>query len=175
MAVVGLDNPMENVVIKHNSVSLNVDKIFDAILATSDLYSLGYAMLTGNCIFVAAPAAENPLEKDTVEITDIASVILGDFESLIPNANGQKYIQEQIYNALNITHGYKWGDANLDGVVDFVDAKIILQYYVGVPVGGGKIFLPVCDVDGVEGVDFVDAKYVLQHFVKLIDKFPVEE
>lgn len=173
LVVVGLDNPLEGATISHNSRTVGIDKLTDAIVAVTDVYTLCYAILASNCTFVAAPNAANDAEGTDITVENLVATMMDD--GLLPNAQGQKYIQTRIYESLRITHGYLWGDANLDGVVDYKDAMIILQHSVNVPVHGGFIYTPVCDVDGVAGINYKDSMRVLQKSVNLIDKFEVEQ
>lgn len=173
LVVVGLDNPLEGATVSHNSRTVGIDKLTDAIVAVTDVYTLCYAVLASNCTFVAAPNAANDAEGTNITVENLVATMMDD--GLLPNAEGQKYIQTRIYESLRITNGYLWGDANLDGEVTYKDAMIILQYSVELPVGGGFIFLPVCDVDGQAGITYRDAMRVLQKSVNLIDKFEVEQ
>ena len=175
LVVVGLDNPMEETSITLGELTIPMDLLTDAIVETTNVLTLAYAILAGNCTFVAAPEAANDAEGINLNVDNLANTLLREMETFLPNAEGQAYIQEQIYNALNVSYNYLWGDANLDGTVDYIDAMIVLQHHVKLPVAGDFIYMPVCDVNGVDGVDYVDAMFILQHHVKLIDKFPVEE
>ncbi len=65
-----------------------------------------------------------------------------------------------------------YGDANLDGKIDIVDALVIAQYYVGL--NPARIDLVNSDVSGDGNVTIVDALLVAQYFVALITSFPVE-
>lgn len=173
LVVVGLDNALENAVVSHGERTLGIDKLMDGIVALTDLYTLCYAILASNCTFVAAPNAANDAEGSVITVNNLASTMLGN--GLLPNAEGQKYIQKRIYEALNVSYGFLWGDANLDAVVDYKDAMIILQYSIDLPVHGDFIYLPVCNVDGQNGLNYRDSMRVLQKSIKLIDKFEVEK
>ncbi|MBN2736715.1 MAG: hypothetical protein JXR70_07015 [Spirochaetales bacterium] len=62
------------------------------------------------------------------------------------------------------------GDVNTDDVVNIVDALLVAQFYVGLPISG--VFVEeMADVncDGV--VNIVDALLIAQYYVSLIDKF----
>ena len=173
LVVVGLDNPLENCTASYKDLSVGIDKLTDAVMEQTNAYTLAYAMLAGNCTFVAAPNAANDAEGKELTLDNLVATVMG--KGLLPNAKGQEYIKDRILNALNVSYDYLMGDANLDGVVDYVDAMIVLQYHVGVDVAGGFIYEPVCDVDGAFGIDYVDAQYILQKHVDVIDKFPVEK
>ena len=89
---------------------------------------------------------------------------------------GHAYIAEQILNALNIVDNRTGllGDANSDGVVDSIDAMLVLQYDALI-IGENDLDLSVCDVNGDGLVDSIDAMYILQYDALLIEVFPVEE
>ena len=173
LVVVGLDNALENAVISHGERTLSIDKLMDGIVALTDLYTLCYAILANNCTFVAAPNAANDTEGTEITKDNLVATLLSD--GLLPNADGQKYIQERIYNALNVEYGFLLGDADLDGEITYHDALIILQYSIDLPVLGDFIYLPVCEVDGIDGYSYNDAVNVLRKSIDLIDKFPVEQ
>jgi hypothetical protein len=69
-----------------------------------------------------------------------------------------------------------YGDVNCDGIVDAVDALMVLRVTVG-KIGQEQLTagqLSIADVDGNEILNAVDALYILQKAVGKIDKFPVE-
>ncbi|MBN2738194.1 MAG: hypothetical protein JXR70_14515 [Spirochaetales bacterium] len=71
----------------------------------------------------------------------------------------------------NNTHAS--GDVNDDGVVNIVDALLIAQRYVNLPVSG--IFIEEkADVNCSQKIDIVDALLVAQYYVGLIDEFSCE-
>ena len=68
-----------------------------------------------------------------------------------------------------------WGDANHDGVVDAMDATLVLQYHVDSLAEGQFFCTKRTDVNGDGAIDAMDATLILQHFVGTITKFPVED
>ena len=59
------------------------------------------------------------------------------------------------------------GDVNDDGSVDIVDALLIAQHYVGLPIAG--VFNEAnADVDCSGAIDIVDALLVAQYYVGLL-------
>ena len=172
LVVVGLDNPLENVTVSHNTRSLGLDLLSTALVALTDVYTLGYAMLANNCTFVAAPNARNDFEGADVTVDNILGLL--DLEALAPNAEGLKYITTEILNALNVSWGFKWGDVNLDGVADYQDSVAMLRYDVGL-LNEADLYMNVFDVtaDGLE--DYQDAVSVLRYDVGLITEFPAEK
>ena len=84
---------------------------------------------------------------------------------------GHEYIKEQILGALTITDEGLLGDANSDGVVDYVDAIYVLEYDAKLR-AADELALHLCDVNGDGAVDYVDAIFILEYDAKLITKFP---
>ena len=60
------------------------------------------------------------------------------------------------------------GDVNSNGSIDIVDALLVAQYYVGLPV---TIDLVAADVNCNGTVDIVDALLIAQYYVGLISQF----
>ena len=174
LVVVGLDNPLEDVSVAAAGKTLGLDLMSSALVALTDIYTLAYAILANNCTFVSAPNARNDFEGTTITKDNVAASLLS--EGLLPNAEGHNYIKNRIYNALNVSYGYLWGDANLDAQITYVDALMILRHSVGLSNDIFPVFCrPICDVDGVAGIAYVDALMVLRRSVGLKDVFPVEK
>ena len=89
--------------------------------------------------------------------------------------NVKAYIKNEIMDALNVSYGFLWGDANLDKKANYEDSLIICQYSIDLPVSGGFIYLPVCDVTGDGKANYQDALDVCRKSIQLIDKFEVEK
>lgn len=173
LVVVGLDNPLEDVVVSHNTRSLGLDALSSALVALTDVYSTAYAMLANNCTYVAAPNARNDFEGSEITVDNIVSIM--DVDAMYPNAKGAAYIKNEIMDALNVSYGFLWGDANLDKKANYEDSLIICQYSIDLPVSGGFIYLPVCDVTGDGKANYQDALDVCRKSIQLIDKFEVEK
>ena len=73
--------------------------------------------------------------------------------------------------ALTITYEGLLGDANSDGVVDYVDAIYVLEYDAKLRTAD-ELAYGLCDVNGDGAVDYVDAIFILEYDAKLITKFP---
>ena len=65
------------------------------------------------------------------------------------------------------------GDANDDGVVNYLDAMLIAQYYVG-DIAEADLNLAAADVNADGVVNYLDAMMVAQFYVGDIDSFPAE-
>jgi hypothetical protein len=112
-------------------------------------------------------------KKEITVVNLLTEILVNQSANLNPSAAGQNYITEQILNALTITVSGLLGDADSNGVVNTLDAMMILQYYTEL-ISADIIDLSVCDLDGNGIVNTVDAMLILQYYVGLIEKFPVE-
>jgi hypothetical protein len=65
------------------------------------------------------------------------------------------------------------GDVNGDGEVNTTDAKLVMQYDLGL-IDETGLDLSVADVNGDGAVNTTDAKLIMQLDLGLIDKFPAE-
>ncbi len=65
------------------------------------------------------------------------------------------------------------GDANGDGVVNYLDAMLIAQYYVGA-ISDEDLNLNAADVNGDGVINYLDAMMVAQFYVGYIDSFPAK-
>jgi len=62
------------------------------------------------------------------------------------------------------------GDVNNDSNVDIIDALLVAQYYVGIPLSNFN--LTAADVNASGSADIVDALLIAQYYVGLISQFP---
>ncbi len=69
--------------------------------------------------------------------------------------------------------GQSLGDANRNGTVDIVDALLIAQYYVGLPVS--NFYTAQADVNCSGAIDIVDALLIAQYYVGLVSSFPCSQ
>ena len=68
-----------------------------------------------------------------------------------------------------------WGDANHDGLVNAMDATLVLQYSVNTLAEDQFFCTKRTDVNGDGAINAMDATLILQHSVGTITKFPVED
>ena len=67
----------------------------------------------------------------------------------------------------------KLGDANGDGLVNSIDAMMVLQYYVGF-LSANQLHCEAADVNGDDLANSIDAMLILQYYVGFLTKFPAE-
>ncbi len=72
-----------------------------------------------------------------------------------------------------VSETYNYGDLNNDGLIDAVDALMVLKAAVD-KLELTKEQAVAADVDGNDAIDAVDALYILKKAVNTIDAFPVE-
>ncbi|MBN2444659.1 MAG: dockerin type I repeat-containing protein [Spirochaetales bacterium] len=66
-----------------------------------------------------------------------------------------------------------YGDVNIDSVIDIVDALLVAQFYVGMPVD--PFVQEAGNVNCDDTTDIVDALLIAQYYVGLIPEFPLCE
>jgi hypothetical protein len=174
--VVGMYNPLEGVALDLNGTKLNIGDYIQHMVDAANVTAITYAMITGDVIYVDAPAVEVKNTKTEMTVLQFMTEYLYyKAANLNPTEAGHAYITECILNALTITvvDAGLLGDADSNGVVNTLDALLVLQYYTGA-VTADEINLAVCDLDGNGVVNTVDALLILQYYTGAIEKFPVE-
>lgn len=171
VVVVSMYNPLEDVSFVVEGKSVKVSAFVEGLVEATGLYSLAYAMMHKNVIFVEAEEVE-VVNTDT-ELELLEALVAYTKGSMNPSDNGHEYIKDQIIDALNGKARGLWGDANGDGYVLANDAMLVLQYSVK-DIGPGDLNLDVCDVNGDGDVLANDAMLILEYSVQMITKFPVE-
>ena len=135
-----------------------------------------FAMLNENMAYVHAP--DVTIEADVEEkydyydnmgiydfMLEIGTIERGGFAGLETADEGNDYIKNQIYNALNITHGLRLGDVDLDGDVDWADLAMMydhtMQWY---ELTGEQLY--VANLDGDPEVTFVDVAILYDYLME---------
>ena len=177
--IVGMYNPMDGVIINlGENATLDIGEYVDYLVKGVGVHGVAYSILTGNSIYVDAPAVQTVNTDTELGILDLLNLILTDCASLYPSTVGDDYIAAEIAAALNITYAKSepaglLGDADGNGVVNIRDAMLVAQY-ANKQIGANKLNLDVCDVDGVENVNIRDAMQIAQYANKQISKFPIQ-
>ena len=171
---VGMNNALADVVLTLDEEEIALGEYIQYVVDAANLEAFVYVLVTGNAIYVDAPAVET--EFDASENTEVMDFILNliDEESrevLLATDDGHEYIKEQILGALTITSEGLLGDANSDGIVDYVDAIYVLEYGADLR-AADQLALHLCDVNSDDVVDYVDAIFILEYSVGIITKFP---
>ena len=175
VVIVGMYNPMNGVAIAlDENTSLEIGEYVDYLVKGVAVHGVAYAALTGNAIYVDAPAVQTVNTNTELSALDLIKMAYNKFETLYPSAEGDAYIAAQIAAALNIVveeEDVLLGDADGNGVINTLDAMRVLKYYTGEPMDG-EIVLAACDVDGENGINTVDALYILQYYTGDVTEFP---
>lgn len=179
--VVGSYNPIDEMVIDIEGEQIALGEIVDGLIDLTNVHFTAYSMLTPNTIFVAAPDVETFFDADVAageyKVVDTQTYLMAMYtnsgKAMHADANGHEYIKEQILNALTLHYQGLWGDADGNGVVNTIDAMLVLKYYTKT-IGADELDLSVSDVDGNGVVNTIDAMLILKYYTKTITKFPVE-
>lgn len=95
---------------------------------------------------------------------------------LLVSTDGSKPLIRATQTKVTV-ESYVKGDVDGDGVVDLADAVLVINYYVGKPVG--KFMAKAADVDGDGSIDLADAVKIINFYVgkvpKLSPQAPAEE
>ena len=106
VVVVGMYNPFAGTVLTYEGTSVALGDYVDYLVDGANLHGLVYAMLSGNCIYVAAPDAETELTN--IEANALSFLLnyvdVNNADDGNPTEAGHEYITEQILNALNISY-----------------------------------------------------------------------
>ena len=172
--IVGQYNPMNGVVLNLGETTVDCSEYLNYFVAGVSAYCFTYAVVTGEAIFVEAPAVDTINADNEWTIADITKMAVAGFDSLNPNAAGDAYIAEQILAALNISLANVglWGDSDGNGTVNVRDAILALQAANGKDV---EIDRAAADVTGDGKVTVADAIWILKRANGHADLFPVEK
>ena len=175
IVIVGAYNELKDMTIVLDGNAVNVGEYLFPMVCIANLQSLAEGFLNENVIYVDAYKVEMNNGGGLFDLSevdgqgDILFTITG--EDLLPNANGHAYIAEQIAGALDVEYAM-WGDVNGDHVVNCRDARLILQYTVGM-ITADELDLAWGDVNGDGKVNSRDARLILQLRSGQIEHFPV--
>ena len=166
--IVGMYNPMDGVIINlGENATLNIGEYVDYLVKGVGVHGVAYSILTGNSIYVDAPAVQTVNTKTELGIMDLLNLIQTGCASLYPSTVGDDYIAAEIADALNITYVKSeaevlLGDVNGDGVVDNKDL-VRLRKYLADP-DTTEIVFANADVNLDGEVDNKDLVRMRKHF-----------
>ncbi len=132
--IVGMYNPLDGVIINlGENATLDIGEYVDYLVKGVGVHGVAYSILTGNSIYVDAPAVQTVNTKTELGVMDLLNLIQTGCASLYPSEEGDDYIAAEIANALNITYVKSepaglLGDVNLDGIVDQSDVALLFAY-----------------------------------------------
>lgn len=179
IVIVGQYNPLEDVVLEMGGSTLDLSEYIGYFVDAVAVHGIGYAMITGDAIFVEAPEVDTNNTDTSWSEIDLFKMLMNQkgFEVLNPSESGDTYITNQILGALNITKIEEepaglWGDANDNGKVNLQDAIMILKAANGHDIAINR---KLSDVTGEGQVKLNDAILVLQRANGSTALFPVEK
>ena len=172
IVIVGQYNPMGAAVLKLGNVSVDVSEYIDYFVTGVAAHGIAYSIITGDAIFVEAPAVETTNTDMEWTVADLIKMLMNGFVTLDPSTAGDAYIANQILAALNITKVALWGDSDGNDKVTLKDAILTLQVANGKDV---TIDRAVSDVTGDGKITVADAVWILKRANDHTDLFPVEK
>ena len=103
IVVVGQYNPMSGVVLDVGGASMDMSEYIDGLVSAVAAHGIGYALISGESIFVEAPKVDIANTKKVWTENDLVfDLLLNGFRDLYPSETGSKYIADQILGALKI-------------------------------------------------------------------------
>lgn len=166
--IVGMYNSMEGVTIALDAnTTLDIGEYVDYLVKGVGVHGVAYSILTGNSIYVDAPAVQTVNTDTELGFMDMLNLIQTGYASLYPSAVGDDYIAAEIADALNITYVKRevevlLGDVNDDGVVDSKDVVRLRKYFADPETTEINFANSDVNLDGV--VDSKDMVRMRKHF-----------
>lgn len=166
--IVGMYNPMDGVIINlGENATLDIGEYVDYLVKGVGVHGVAYSILTGNSIYVDAPAVQTVNTDTELGILDLLTLMQTGCASLYPSAVGDDYIAAEIADALNITYVKSevevlLGDVNGDGVVDAKDVTRLRKYMADPDTTEINFKNADVNLDGV--VDAKDMTRMRKHF-----------
>ena len=183
--VVGNHNPMPGTSIVVGDTELPIGDYVDYVVDAADIHGILTAMIGDGAIYVEANDVDMPLADTAISLDDLLLIIADNgikgllkyfADNTIPTADGHEYIKDQILDALTVTEeeDILWGDADGNGVVNSIDAAMVLRYDAG-KLAAEKLDLVACDVNTDGVVNSIDAAMILRFDAGKLSKFPADK
>ena len=176
LLVLGMYNPIDELTVIFNNQEIPFGEYYGCMAKAMSLYLLDYAESTPNTTFVDVYNTESISDgklstgENTYDLMEYVMNLSANTADFYATAAGHTYMKNQILAALAPEAEGLLGDADGSGVVDYVDAMLVLQYHTGV-ITNEALALAQCDVDASGAVDYVDAMLILQYHTGVISKF----
>ena len=175
LLVLSMYNPTDELVLAMDETEIPLGEYYGYMVKAMSLYFIDYAEATPNTSFVDVYNTESNADKKMSDGTayEMMDYLMSyaetsaDFHATVA---GNTYMKDQILAALAPEAEGLLGDADGSGVVDYVDAMLVLQYHTGV-ITNEALALAQCDVDASGAVDYVDAMLILQYHTGVISGF----
>ena len=188
IVVVGMYNPMDELVINYDGQQIAVGEYIDMALGVLNVSGFAYAMMNENTTFVPVHDVESVADYEMAQTGNIFELLEfltkyaeddhENFTNHHETVAGHTYIADCIWNALTVTweeeEDILWGDADGNGVVNSIDAAMVLRYDAG-KLAADKINLVACDVNADGKVNSIDAAMILRFDANKLSKFPADK
>ncbi|MBQ5672372.1 MAG: cell wall-binding repeat-containing protein, partial [Oscillospiraceae bacterium] len=102
IVIVGMYNPLQGVTLTYEGLSIEVGEYLEYLVEGANAYGIGYCMVSGDAIYVAAPKAETAVQNQQFDILPfMMQYFMGQID-LNPTEAGHEYIKVEILEALNV-------------------------------------------------------------------------
>ena len=181
---------VDNLLVDNNTISYQFKFLYNSEMLEFTGYTIENCITANGQLTTneASVGVFNVSYMTTSAISGTGAIVNLEF-NLLTSGTSELQIADFFFNATevtnivpaNITATFKYGDVDLNGLVQAYDAALTLQYSVGMDPLPEIDTLPwaewrksLADVDGVAGISAFDATLILQYSVNLISDFPVE-
>lgn len=102
VAIVGMYNPFKGVTLNMNGTTVDLGQYLDYLVAGVTAHGIAYCMISGNAIFVEAPAVEVANTTTEMDLVSMMMQLFLHMENFYPTEDGHAYVKDQILGALTI-------------------------------------------------------------------------
>jgi len=171
VAIVGMYNPIDDLVITAGETEVNIGDFIDAIVGLSNFQYNVYALLTENTVFVEIPDVETAFDAlnagKEVSIETYVMTMINNMASFYPNEIGHEYIKDQILGLVQIDLS-QLGDIDLDGDIDMDDVIKLLRHVAKAEIITDPASLAVSDIIADGDINMDDVIKLLRFVAKAI-------
>ena len=171
---VGMNNALADAILTLGEEEVALGEYIQYVVDAANLEAFAYALITGDAIYVDAPAVDTAFDGANADIMNFISTLAWFFDDLKATDEGHEYIKEQILGALEVAYEVTLGDVDLDGDVDARDAALAYGIFNEKVEEVLALQLLNADVDGDNDVDARDAALIYAYFNVKITAFPAE-
>ena len=177
LLILGMCNPTDALVFTFNGREIPYGEYYGYMAKLMSLYFIDYAENTPNTTFVDVYDTESFTDvklsngESTYDLMEYVMDFAENSADFHATPAGHVYMKNQILAALAPQAEGLLGDVNGDGLVDTLDAMLILRWDAEL-IEADKLNLKDGDANGDGLVDTLDAMLILRLDAELIDKLP---